>query len=86
AKIKPMVEMFAASHLIEYAKICGWALARAHARSGQSAVLSAYMGSGVSLDEAIAEFADAYADQNEQDHAALQKAVRSGRVKAITGR
>ena len=83
AKIKPMVEIFEASHLIEYAKVCGWTLARAHARSGKSGQLAGYLGKGDTFDEAIADFAEAYADQNEQDHAALLKAVRSGRLKAI---
>jgi uncharacterized protein (DUF2252 family) len=86
AKIKPMVEMFEASHLIEYAKVCGWALARAHARSGKSGLLAGYLGKGDTFDEAVADFAEAYADQDEKDHAALLKAVRSGRLKAIIER
>ncbi|MGH8582473.1 MAG: DUF2252 family protein [Gammaproteobacteria bacterium] len=83
AKISPEVELFGASNLVEYAKVCGWALAAAHARSGQAGVLTGYMGKSDALDEAIADFAEAYADQNEQDHAALVKAVRTGRLKAI---
>jgi len=83
AKFSPMVEIFHASHMIEFAKFCGWALAAAHARSGQSSLLSGYMGSGANFDDAIADFAEAYADQNEKDHAALVKAVRSGRLKAV---
>ena len=83
AKVKPVVELFGTSQLVEFAKGCGWALAHAHARSGQSGLLSGYMGKGDAFDEAIADFAEAYADQNEKDHAALLKAVRSGRVKAI---
>ena len=86
AKISPEVEMFGASRLIEYAKVCGWALADAHARSGQAGVLAGYMGKSDALDDAIADFAEAYADQNEQDHAALVKAVRSRRLKAIVGK
>ena len=86
AKVKPMVELYEASHLIEYATACGWALARAHARSGKSGLLSGYLGKGATFDEAIADFAEAYADQNEQDHAALRKAVRSGRLQAIVER
>ena len=86
AKISPEVEMLDASQLIEYAKFCGWTLAAAHARSGQAGVLAGYMGKSDALDEAIADFAEAYADQNEQDHAALLKAVRTGRLKAIKGK
>ena len=82
AKIKPMVEIFDASNLITCAKACGWTLARAHARSGKSGILSGYLGKSDSFDEAVADFAEAYADQNEQDYAALLKAVRSGRLKA----
>ena len=78
-----MVELFEASHLIEYATVCAWALARAHARSGKSGLLAGYMGKSGTFDEAIADFAEAYADQNEQDHAALLKAVRTGKLKAI---
>jgi uncharacterized protein (DUF2252 family) len=82
AKIKPSVELYDASHLIEYAKVCGWALAHAHARSEQSLLMSGYMGKSTTFDEATADFAEAYADQNEKDHAAMLKAVRSGRLKA----
>ena len=86
AKISPEVEMLDASQLIEYAKFCGWTLAAAHASSGQAGVLAGYMGKSDALDEAIADFAVAYGDQNERDHAALLKAVRSGRLKAIKGK
>ena len=85
-KISPTMEGVGASLLFEYAKFCGWALADAHARSGQAGVLAGYMGKSDALDEAIADFAEAYADQNEQDHAALLKAVRSGCLKAIRGK
>ena len=77
--------MMDASQLIEYARFCGWTLAAAHARSGQAGVLAGYMGKSDALDEAIADFAEAYADQNQQDHAALVKAVRTRRLKAIQG-
>jgi uncharacterized protein (DUF2252 family) len=66
-----------------YAELCGWTLARAQARSGDAAAISGYLGKGDCFDQAIAEFAMAYADQNERDHAALVQAVSSGRVKAI---
>jgi hypothetical protein len=65
-----------------YATWCGRALALAHARSGESAMLSGYMGRSDAFDRAIAEFSVTYADQAEKDHAAFDHAVRSGRVKA----
>ncbi|MEC4747924.1 DUF2252 domain-containing protein [Methylomicrobium sp. Wu6] len=66
-----------------YAEICGWTLARAHARSGDAATISGYLGKSDSFDQAIGSFAMAYADQTERDHAALVQAVNSRRVKAI---
>jgi hypothetical protein len=65
-----------------YARVCGWSLARAHARSGDAVAIGAYLGSGSAFDGAIAEFSDAYADQNERDHAALLAAIESGRLEA----
>lgn len=65
-----------------YARVCGWTLARAHARSGDRVAIGAYLGGGDSFDRAIAEFSEAYADQNERDHAALQEAIDSGRLEA----
>lgn len=66
-----------------YAEICGWTLARAHAKSGDAATISGYLGKGDTFDRAVGEFSMEYADQTEKDHAALMKAVRSGRVQAI---
>jgi hypothetical protein len=66
-----------------YAEACGWALARAHARSGDAAMIAGYMGSGRTFDEAIGDFAVDYADQAERDHEAFVKAVREGRVNAL---
>jgi len=66
-----------------YAELCGWTLARAHARSGDAATISGYLGKSDNFDQAIGSFAMAYADQTERDHAALVEAVNSGRVKAI---
>ncbi|MFE0424790.1 DUF2252 domain-containing protein [Streptomyces sp. NPDC058953] len=63
-----------------FAELCGTTLARAHARSGDRIAIAAYVGGGEVLDEAIARFAEVYADQNERDHAALVAAVREGRV------
>jgi uncharacterized protein (DUF2252 family) len=68
--------------LADYAAYCGWALARAHAKSGDAARISGYLGKGDAFDEAVAAFAAAYADQTERDHAALVAAVRSGRLHA----
>jgi uncharacterized protein (DUF2252 family) len=71
--------------LTGYAKLCGWALARAHARSGAAAQIAGYAGNGTVLDDAIARFAVSYADQTERDHAQLVAAVRSGRIVAAPG-
>jgi len=65
-----------------YGRMCGWTLARAHARSGDAIAIGAYLGSGTSFDKAIARFADAYADQNERDHSVLVEAIAGGRVEA----
>jgi hypothetical protein len=68
-----------------YGRLCAWTLARAHARSGDRIAIASYLGGGTAFDDAIAEFAERYADQTEKDHAALVAAVESGRVKAETG-
>ena len=68
-----------------YGRACGWTLARAHARSGDRVAISSYLGKSDSFDQAIATFAETYADQNERDYKALQDAVASGRIKAETG-
>jgi len=68
-----------------YAGLCGWTLARAHARSGDRVTLAAYLGGSDKFDNAIAEFAEAYADENERDYAALAAAVLSGRAHAQSG-
>ena len=67
------------------AEVCGWALARAHARSGNPAIIAGYLGPGDVFDDAIATFAQTYADQTERDHAAFVESIRSGRIEAITG-
>ncbi|HEY5858071.1 MAG TPA: DUF2252 domain-containing protein [Aldersonia sp.] len=68
-----------------YAGLCGWTLARAHARSGDRVALAAYLGKSGRFDTALAEFAETYADQNERDHAALAAAVTEGRAEARSG-
>jgi uncharacterized protein (DUF2252 family) len=71
--------------LLAYARACGWVLARAHARSGDRLAIAAYLGKSDAFDQAIADFAVAYADVNERDYLALREAVASGRVAATTG-
>jgi uncharacterized protein (DUF2252 family) len=66
-----------------YGELCGWTLARAHARSGDRVAIAAYLGGSDVFDRAIAEFAASYADQNERDHRALADAVASGRITAV---
>lgn len=82
AKIKPVIEIMKPNNLHGYAVLCGRALARAHARSGDPVVLSSYMGKSGTFAAAMADFAVAYAEQNERDYAALVTAVRDGRVQA----
>jgi hypothetical protein len=66
----------------EYSAICGWALARAHARTGDAATIAGYLGKNEVFDEAITRFSAAYADQTERDYTALLKAIRAGRIRA----
>lgn len=81
-KLSIPLEDISAQQLERYGEVCGWTLARAHAKSGDSATISGYLGKSDRFDAAVGKFAIAYADQNERDHAALTKAVRSGRVEA----
>jgi uncharacterized protein (DUF2252 family) len=81
-KIKPLVEIFDERTMIDYARLCGKSLARAHARSSKAAVISGYLGSSDKFDQAIADFAVSYSAQNEKDYDALQSAVRSGKLEA----
>jgi uncharacterized protein (DUF2252 family) len=76
------VEDMSPDELVIYAGLCGWALARAHARSGDRVQIAAYLGKSDRFDRAVADFAMTYADQNERDHAALYAAVKSGRLPA----
>jgi hypothetical protein len=68
-----------------YGHMCGWTLARAHARSGDRISIAAYLGPSDTFDQAVAEFGETYATQTERDHAALADAVASGRVPAQMG-
>jgi hypothetical protein len=81
-KMKINLEVMPKEDWIEYVTICGWALARAHARTGDAAKIAGYLGKKGAFDRAIEKFAVAYADQTEKDHAALVKAIRAGRVHA----
>jgi uncharacterized protein (DUF2252 family) len=80
-----IIEGMKPKELAAYAEICGRTLARGHARSGDAVTISAYLGSNDAMDQALADFAELYADQNELDYAALTDAVKTGRVKAQTG-
>ena len=82
-KISAMIEDWDVGMLREYGKLCGWALAKAHARSGDAAKIAGYMGASATFDDAICEFAVEYADQNQKDYRAFIKAVREGRLKVI---
>jgi len=79
------VDVMGPVQMAGYGEMCGWTLARAHARSGDRVAIAAYLGSGDVFDTAMAGFAEAYADQNERDYAALASAVKSGRIAAETG-
>ena len=83
-KIAPDIEVLIPSGAKIYAEICGATLARAHARSGDRVAIAAYLGNSDRFDHALAEFADAYADQNERDYDAFRHAVSTGRIEAST--
>lgn len=71
--------------LMLYAEVCGWALARAHARSGDHVQIASYLGRSKKFDRAMADFAEAYADQNERDYETLMRAIRSGKIPTMAG-
>ena len=79
------VDNMAATLMATYSRICAAALARAHARSGDRVAIASYLGNSDAFDRAIADFASAYADQNERDYQAMTDAVTSGRLEALTG-
>jgi hypothetical protein len=76
------VETFGTTQMIIFAQCCGYSQALSHARSGDPAVISGYLGKSDAFDKALTAFSVAYADQNEKDHAALKRAIRRGNVKA----
>ncbi len=86
AKVKFAVETFGSAEMLVFAGACGWTLARAHARSGEPALIAGYLGDSDTFDEAIADFSVAYAEQSERDQEALCKAVRAGRLEAVIER
>ena len=83
-KLSFPIEQMLPAGMAVYAQMCGWSLARAHARSGDRIALAAYLGGSGKFDQAIADFAEKYADQNDLDYAALQAAVKDGRVQTTT--
>jgi uncharacterized protein (DUF2252 family) len=80
-----LVELMAPVTLRYYAQMCGWTLARAHARSGDPIVMAAYLGRDDAFDRSITDFSERYADQNEQDYEQFVAAVKAGRIEAIEG-
>ena len=82
-KISAIIEDWDTGILRQYARMCAHALARAHARSGDAAMMSGYMGSGQTFDDAIGEFAVEYADQNRSDYRTFVRAVREGKIQVI---
>ena len=82
-KIKPAVETFGTAEMTLFAGFCGHTLALSHARSGDPAVISGYLGKSDVFDEAVTAFSVAYADQNEKDHAVLKRAIQNGKIEAV---
>ena len=85
AKGSALVDLMEPNLLAVYGRVCGKALARAHARAGDAVAIASYLGGGDTFDRSLAEFAVSYADQNERDYAAIKQAVETGRIKAETG-
>jgi uncharacterized protein (DUF2252 family) len=81
-KVSANIDIMLPDGLGIYAQLCGWTLARAHARSGDRIAIGSYLGSGDAFPQALARFASAYADQNERDHKALEEAIANGTVAA----
>jgi uncharacterized protein (DUF2252 family) len=83
-KMKIDLETMTKNDWFEYVEICGWTLARAHARTGDAAMIAGYLGKSRAFDTALVRFATSYADQADRDYASLVKAIRAGRLKAQT--
>jgi len=84
-KYSAAIEQMLMPGLLAYAQLCGWTLARAHARSGDRFAIAGYLGKSDKFDRAVAAFAESYANRTEQDHAALAAAVTDGRIQALSG-
>jgi uncharacterized protein (DUF2252 family) len=84
-KASALVELMSPFAMTFYARMCGWTLARAHARSGDPIAVAEYLGPDGTVDKAIADFSARYADQNQRDYDAFVKAIADGRIQAITG-
>lgn len=84
-KVSAEIEHLTPTSMETYARLCGWTLARAHARAGDRIAIGAYLGKSDRFDQAVADFAETYADQNERDHATLAAAVKAGKVQAQFG-
>ena len=82
-KLSAIIEDWDTKMLRQYARMCAHALARAHARSGDAAMISGYMGAGQIFDDAVGEFAVEYSAQNRNDYRAAVRAIRDGRIKVI---
>ena len=79
-KIKVAVDASSRTTMLDYARLCGWTLARAHAKSGDSAMIAGYLGKADVFDRAVTQFSELYADQVERDHAAFMRAIREGQI------
>ncbi len=79
-KVSADIETFRPATLVAYATLCGWALARAHAKAGDAAMIAGYLGATDQFDGALAQYAEAYADQAERDYGSFRAAIRSGRL------
>ena len=79
------IELMDPARMQLYARLCGWTLARAHARSGDRVAIASYLGKGETFDSAMADFAEDYADQNESDYAAFSAAIEQGQLEAVEG-
>jgi uncharacterized protein (DUF2252 family) len=84
-KMSAEIETMTAQNMAVYGRMCGWTLARAHARSGDRIAIASYLGKSDAFDRALVTFAERYADQTERDHEELTKAVKEGRITAETG-
>jgi hypothetical protein len=85
-KLKPSVTEFSSTDMVQFAEWCGWTLARAHARSGEPAMIAGYLGTKDTFDKAIAAFSIAYADQTERDYQLVRKSARAGKLEVALER